>query len=1186
MENPRIIKFLNILIMGIAIAFPFFVFAYEPATTHKGLTQEIIKVFSAYYPILKLDQAETNAIEKGSVDEDDSARALHHFYDPVYNRGVLGFSTSKDWANNTFDQAILDLAYTNGSALAAVNHRLFDSGTDYSWERAVYDYVWVSKSRGLEGLGHIIHLIEDASVPDHTRNDPHPPYADDIFHQASPYEHWSGKWTTATIFVADKILNTRELPADCETLNSCFDSLAIYSNNNFFSKDTIFDSDYNKPLIYKEKTEQLSNGLHYLFGYGNSPDKIEYRLVKIEHQFGSPTNYYSIEDYDSRIFNDYWSHLSKQAVLHGVSVVKLFFEDVEKERQTKILFGKNKSFMDNMASAVNNFIGVSQPEPQALVSEIPINAFTLVLPPILASVSMPALAAPPEATPPADAPHPAANNTNDVQVISPEFPVQISNSIQSPASLPSPGFGGGSVNTSLAITESVIAPAAPSIISEPNASPATSTPLSETTSLPKDTTPPNISFNINECADSLSPDGCILNKAAISLVWASSASDLNHFIIDCAVNNNPCGGFDFASTTATTTIYTLSSDGSVYIFKAKAVDNLGNISEEISKTVELVSRPVVINEIAWAGSAASSADEWIELYNRSSKTINLNGWSLYAEDGTPYINLSGQITAGGYYLIERTDDSAVNDVSADLIAPFSGSQAGSGLNNSGEILILNHASTTIDKTILCQNRWCGGFAGNDYPSMERIDPDGLGADPSNWVTANGLVKNGADAGGQILNATPRQRNSAHYLISQTNYLPENKILKKSFGAYIVQPNINLEIKTGKTLTIEPGVTVKMGSGSSMLISGTLKSDGTVAENIIFTGLSGSQNPGLWRNIKLTSASQDSSVNYTHFSSGGNYSDLTPSNDRAMLAIGGANVPVSNSVFEYSRIAGLRISSSDSIISGNVFSVGTGGENVGLYIIGGSPTVSGNTFSRNYGGLVIENASAKVSDNIFNDNTSYAISSTNSYSIFSANSGARNGKDGILLMGNISAPAGTTTLAANPLPYLSGKYPYSNSWIAANSVLVLENDVKFLGDGADSVIVVNGTMKLEGENKDGIVFTSLANSAAGQWGGILVNTGGYVYGRGFTLKNGGSLVTCPVCAGFRVLGGSVDLSDGRIENNYNAGMKIYNSATSSLTSFEFNNHTLPDKDSVGLVSANSNLILNKIIYSNNFIDVSN
>ena len=137
--------------------------------------------------------------------------------------------------------------------------------------------------------------------------------------------------------------------------------------------------------------------------------------------------------------------------------------------------------------------------------------------------------------------------------------------------------------------------------------------------------------------------------------------------------------------------------------------------------------PVVINEVAWAGnSSAYSADEWIELYNRTSKSINLTNWILYsATDLSPYLTLSGTIAAKGYYLIERSPDNAtISDIVADLAVSF-----GNGLNNSGENLILSHASSTIDQIPYCYNWYAGS---SNYYSMERYDPDIVGTDASNW----------------------------------------------------------------------------------------------------------------------------------------------------------------------------------------------------------------------------------------------------------------------------------------------------------------------------------------------------------------------------------------------------------------------------------------------------------------------
>ena len=43
--------------------------------------------------------------------------------------------------------------------------------------------------------------------------------------------------------------------------------------------------------------------------------------------------------------------------------------------------------------------------------------------------------------------------------------------------------------------------------------------------------------------------------------------------------------------------------------------------------------PVVISELMWSGSTASTADEWIELYNASNAAIDLVGWTLTYRSG-------------------------------------------------------------------------------------------------------------------------------------------------------------------------------------------------------------------------------------------------------------------------------------------------------------------------------------------------------------------------------------------------------------------------------------------------------------------------------------------------------------------------------------------------------------------------
>jgi len=110
---------------------------------------------------------------------------------------------------------------------------------------------------------------------------------------------------------------------------------------------------------------------------------------------------------------------------------------------------------------------------------------------------------------------------------------------------------------------------------------------------------------------------------------------------------------------------------------------------------------VVINEVTWMGTTDSANDEWVELYNNSSESVDLTDWILEATDGQPLINLSGVISANGYFLLERTDDNSVPGITADQI--YTG-----GLGNSGEHLQLKDKNNTVIDDFDFSNGWPAG----------------------------------------------------------------------------------------------------------------------------------------------------------------------------------------------------------------------------------------------------------------------------------------------------------------------------------------------------------------------------------------------------------------------------------------------------------------------------------------------
>ncbi|MCK4781616.1 lamin tail domain-containing protein [Candidatus Parcubacteria bacterium] len=149
---------------------------------------------------------------------------------------------------------------------------------------------------------------------------------------------------------------------------------------------------------------------------------------------------------------------------------------------------------------------------------------------------------------------------------------------------------------------------------------------------------------------------------------------------------------------------------------------------------------VVLNEIAWMGTATSSNDEWIELKNVSDQDVSLEGWQILDKDEQIKIVFSAgeAIPAGGFLLLERTDDDSVPDITADLI--YVG-----GLNNQDETLRLFDQNCNLIDEIQATSTWSAGD-NNEKRTMER--KMGLpGWLPGSWQTSQ-------NPGG-----TPRQENS-------------------------------------------------------------------------------------------------------------------------------------------------------------------------------------------------------------------------------------------------------------------------------------------------------------------------------------------------------------------------------------------------------------------------------------------
>lgn len=372
MENRKHLKFLILIfILGFFIVNISNVFAYE-IETHAYLTEEIFDFYNKNFSNQKISDELKNYLIDGSRREDDPIRWMNHFFDPVYNRGLtvdskifsakdiasvsivniatLGSNwlSLKEWAQNSDNQNKFKYSPVIATILSSLQSdkiQKYFSTSDFTWDTAINYWVNDNKEMAMFTLGHILHLVEDASVPDHTRNDPHP--------GDSPYELYTQQFTLDN---GDKNLDKRlsdKQPIILNDLSSYFDGLAKYSNNGFYSKDTIgIEKGYKLPQLdyiqkdgdYYYAVKSDNNDNYYLFVYKNYKNSL---ILESKNNL-----VLKIADED-KVVNSYWSHLSTKSIQYGAGVVNLFFQEAEKEK--KIVKKDNKSFIGQTISSIGGF---------------------------------------------------------------------------------------------------------------------------------------------------------------------------------------------------------------------------------------------------------------------------------------------------------------------------------------------------------------------------------------------------------------------------------------------------------------------------------------------------------------------------------------------------------------------------------------------------------------------------------------------------------------------------------------------------------------------------------------------------------------------------------------------------------------------------------------------------------------
>ncbi len=186
------------------------------------------------------------------------------------------------------------------------------------------------------------------------------------------------------------------------------------------------------------------------------------------------------------------------------------------------------------------------------------------------------------------------------------------------------------------------------------------------------------------------------------------------------------------------------------------------------KTIAL--SDVVINEIAWMGTKDSYNNEWIELYNNSNLSKNIDNWNIRTKSGSLKVNLKGIIPPQGFYLLERGNEDTLPKIKADII--YTGY-----LKNSGEDLILYNDIGKIIDEVDCSLGW---FAGNNQTkqTMERINPV-LGAKINNWQTSKN--SGGTPKSKNSIKKNIEQKKEEEKLITYTGNIVINEVLPSPEG---------------------------------------------------------------------------------------------------------------------------------------------------------------------------------------------------------------------------------------------------------------------------------------------------------------------------------------------------------------------------------------------------------------------
>ena len=208
-----------------------------------------------------------------------------------------------------------------------------NNGNEFSWPESIRKYAEGDREGALIGLGHILHLIQDMTVPDHTRNDPHigdGPVG--LYTGESLYEDWAreNKDQNTLRGLAIQYKNFAYRPRYLGSLEDYFKNIAGYSNSNYVSADTIDNPNnyYSHPQVIEKRNTYAYGEDSYFYDkhklYVSQKGENNKEINSLVYKTGF--------EYDFSVLEEYFPRLAKMAVLSGTGVIQLFFTEAEEAR--------------------------------------------------------------------------------------------------------------------------------------------------------------------------------------------------------------------------------------------------------------------------------------------------------------------------------------------------------------------------------------------------------------------------------------------------------------------------------------------------------------------------------------------------------------------------------------------------------------------------------------------------------------------------------------------------------------------------------------------------------------------------------------------------------------------------------------------------------------------------------------